>query len=302
MGRQLRRVPLDFNHPLNEVWPGFLNPHYSHCSKCLECDGTGSSAAARYFSDQWYGHAPFDPVLTGSAPFDVTHPAIVRLAERNGDSFMERSRLCGHFNRSWSNHLSPADVAALVAHDRLWDFTRRPRTQEQAALLAQPGGSLGDHGYWLAETNGYTPTAAEVNEWSLYGLGHDSINQSVCVTARCEREGLPSQCTACEGSGEKWDSEVAHAAAEAWEPAEPPIGDGWQMWETVSEGSPISPVFESAKLLADWLGKHKRRDATRDQWFRMIVGSGWAPSGMTNSEGELVSGVAVVGELAVDKP
>ena len=24
---------------------------------------------------------------------------------------------------------------------------------------------------------------------------------------------------------------------------EPPIGDGWQVWETVSEGSPVTPVF-----------------------------------------------------------
>mgnify|MGYP001570952870 CR=1 FL=1 len=26
MGREIRRVPLDFDHPLNETWPGFLSP------------------------------------------------------------------------------------------------------------------------------------------------------------------------------------------------------------------------------------------------------------------------------------
>ena len=30
---------------------------------------------------------------------------------------------------------------------------------------------------------------------------------------------------------------------------EPPYGNGWQMWEDVSEGTPISPVFKTAKQL-----------------------------------------------------
>ena len=37
MGREIKRVPLDFAHPLNEVWPGFVNPHYA---KCADCDGS----------------------------------------------------------------------------------------------------------------------------------------------------------------------------------------------------------------------------------------------------------------------
>ena len=31
MGRELRRVPLDFNWPLNKVWEGFCNPHGLPC-------------------------------------------------------------------------------------------------------------------------------------------------------------------------------------------------------------------------------------------------------------------------------
>lgn len=50
---------------------------------------------------------------------------------------------------------------------------------------------------------------------------------------------------------------------------------GWQMWETTSEGSPISPVFPSKDDLAFWLAKH--RDIvdfryTADQWMRIIDG------------------------------
>lgn len=34
--------------------------------------------------------------------------------------------------------------------------------------------------------------------------------------------------------------------------AEPPKGIGWQLWQTVSDG-PISPVFETADELIDWM-------------------------------------------------
>ena len=32
----------------------------------------------------------------------------------------------------------------------------------------------------------------------------------------------------------------------------PPLGDGYQLWETTSEGSPISPVFKTIEELAKW--------------------------------------------------
>jgi hypothetical protein len=40
MGRELRRVPLDFDWPINKTWEGFLNPHYV-AKKCEACAGTG---------------------------------------------------------------------------------------------------------------------------------------------------------------------------------------------------------------------------------------------------------------------
>lgn len=33
---------------------------------------------------------------------------------------------------------------------------------------------------------------------------------------------------------------------------EPPTGDGYQLWETTSEGSPISPIFTTIEELAEW--------------------------------------------------
>ncbi|HRQ87325.1 MAG TPA: hypothetical protein PLA50_00900 [Bacteroidia bacterium] len=36
MGRKLKRVPMDFDWPLDEVWGGYLNPHWR---KCPDCEG-----------------------------------------------------------------------------------------------------------------------------------------------------------------------------------------------------------------------------------------------------------------------
>jgi len=56
---------------------------------------------------------------------------------------------------------------------------------------------------------------------------------------------------------------------------EPPAGDGWQLWETVSEGSPISPVFKTETEFSDYLieqGYHP-------QAVHKFLVTGWAPSG-----------------------
>lgn len=67
-----------------------------------------------------------------------------------------------------------------------------------------------------------------------------------------------------------------------------------QMYETTSEGTPISPVFERAEDLARWLANtgasaFAGRSATYDQWLAMI-NRGWAISAV-GTTGGLVSGV-----------
>jgi hypothetical protein len=36
MGRELKRVALDFDAPLNKVWAGYINPHYRSCGACRD--------------------------------------------------------------------------------------------------------------------------------------------------------------------------------------------------------------------------------------------------------------------------
>ena len=70
-----------------------------------------------------------------------------------------------------------------------------------------------------------------------------------------ETHGDALNCTRCSGAGNVATPDL-RAAAEAFDEqwaCDPPTGEGWQMWETVSEGSPVSPVFGDAEGLIEWM-------------------------------------------------
>jgi hypothetical protein len=76
---------------------------------------------------------------------------------------------------------------------------------------------------------------------------------------------------------------------------------GWCMYETTSEGTPISPVFETPEELARWLADTGASafggmTATYEEWLGMAQ-AGWAPSGVSTSSG-LHSGVEFVAQAA----
>ena len=85
-------------------------------------------------------------------------------------------------------------------------------------------------------------------------------------------------------------------ASNMWKETEPPEGPGWQMWETVSEGSPISPVFKTKEELARYLVNNRwSRGESFEQWLALIK-EGWAPS-MVIVDGRCMSGVEFVSEM-----
>ncbi len=187
----------------------------------------------------------------------------------------EQARLFDLWRGQWCHHLVQADVDALVAARRLPDFTHRPLNADQMAKL-EAQEAAGGSGYWLEESNGYHPTTDEVNAWSLSGLGHDAINQGVCVKARCAREGVPYQCPTCHGSAEVWPSAEVKAQHAAWEPTEPPPGEGYQLWQDCSEESPISPVFATLDELCAWAAENATTfgsfKASAKEWKKMLDG------------------------------
>ncbi len=294
MGRELKRVPLDFDWPLKIPWGGYINPFYSQQTDCPQCKGSGSSPEAKKLKDLWYGYIPFKPEDRGSTPFLPNHPIIIKMAERNENrspglaypeycqGFKERAiniesrRLCKLFNRAWMHHLNIDDITALITANRLIDFIKE---------LTEEG--------WKTKNPPYFPTPKEVNEWSISGFGHDSINQYVCVEAECKRLGYKTTCKKCNGDGNLWPSTEIKQQAENWVSTEPPIGDGYQIWETVSEGSPISPVFSTPERLAVYMEKTRfgsDKGTNFETWLKFIEGPGWAPS-MIVVNGELKTGV-----------
>ena len=55
---------------------------------------------------------------------------------------------------------------------------------------------------------------------------------------------------------------------------EPPTGEGYQLWETTTEGSPQTPVFETIDGLAEYCEKNVSTFgdmmATKEEWGRML--------------------------------
>lgn len=72
---------------------------------------------------------------------------------------------------------------------------------------------------------------------------------------------------------------------------------GYQLYENVSEGTPLSPVFETADQLAEWLAEGQPIGIGRDivhmtfEQARVFVDRGYAPSMVYSPDRGLVSGM-----------
>jgi hypothetical protein len=216
MGREIKRVALDFDWPINVTWKGFVNPYSSQT--CSACDGSGHNPETKQISDDWYDFAG-----TG---------------------------------RKWCYNITQHEVDALIERGRLYDFTHQWTPGKGWQKIEPPP----------------VVTADMVNQWSRHGLGHDSINHWVCVEARAKRLGVYGECPACNGEGQIWFNEHIKELCENWydnERYEPPAGEGWQVWETVSEGSPVTPVLPTKEALIEYLVQNG------DAWDQKRGDGGW---------------------------
>ena len=303
MGRELKRVPLDFAWPIDKIWHGFINHHADAQIKCPHCEG-GYSPQYTKLHKMWYSHlgGGFTPEMRGSVPYLPTDPlvqAVIRRklertkhVDRGGYSYYsefgrlteqqtidkEARRMCELWNSAWSHHLNQQDVAALIKGGRLMDFTHE-WTQGKG---------------WRKKRGKIVVTPKMVNDWSLEGMAHDCINCSMVLRAELKRLKQPYICAHCKGENHTWPDAASKRRYNRWKPTEPPKGDGYQIWENVSEGSPISPVFAKPEDLADWMIANDTsitRGSTRDQWLKFINGPGYAPSMIASPATGVVSGV-----------
>jgi hypothetical protein len=222
MGRTLKRVPMDFNWPLDKVWEGYLNPFYG--KECPTCKGYGHNEATHKIYGEWYA-------------FDS--PSY---------KWLDAKHILRYNDNAHCYHLTQVEVDALLAPNRLQS---------------------------LKEKQGRDPTVDEVNQWAIYDpTGHDSINCWICVEARAKEMDVYGLCPTCEGEGRLWDSPADKQKCEAWERQEPPVGPGFQLWETTTEGSPQSPVFTTLEELAAWCEKNATvfgdAKASTEGWLKML--------------------------------
>ncbi len=298
-------MPLDFTWPLNKPWHGFINQHYSAHIDCPHCKN-GYSKEYTKLETLWYSHlgGGFTPEMRGSVPYSPSDPLIQAIIGRKlgrlntselsfysdcGRYTMQQAidqearRMCDIYNSSWSHHLNQQDVDALIKAGRLMDFTH---------TWTKGKG-------WQKKRGKISVTPKQVNDWSLEGMAHDSCNCWAVIKAELKKLGQPSTCAHCKGSGHTWPDKKSKWRYDHWKSTNPPKGQGYQIWETVSEGSPISPVFKTPEELADWMaapgnGWSTDQGTTREQWLKFIMGPGWAPSFVSSPSTGLISGVQAV--------
>lgn len=328
MGREIMRVALDFQWPINKTWQGYLMPDRLSEKPCPDCE-LGMTPEAHHLYDQYYGNAPFDPAETGSTPVTRDHPAIRAAAERQfehsrefymdyhgytaemqeivrafGEDPLEQAiqdegdRLAALCNARWACHLSQADVDGLIASER--GLKIENVTHEWKRHETGPGGG------WVPIEGAPELTAELVNNLQVRNSWRNGVGVYATVIQRCEREGIRFDCPTCEGHASLERYEGQRAEAEQWEREDPPKGEGWQLWETVSEGSPISPVFPDAEGLARWMTTPAvcwgavKEPYTIEQ-ARAFIGAGWAPTMVSTPGKGLQDGVVFVADNAIEK-
>lgn len=279
LSREVRRVPLDFDAPIGETWEPLLyhpSQEFPPCPTCAPHSsryGYGSDVHGRHYGD-------------GMTPF----------ARQLSDTFYSYN---GTGRGGWSSQLDAEDIEVLCT--RKGRFGVEGVHYEIEQVTCECGGSAerwneegcehcGDRGRYFKETRLQMPTPEEVNAAadSFFGpFSLDAIARWVLIEGRCQRAGESYSCPTCQGHG-SIASEEEREAAEDYQPPKPPLGEGWQLWQTVSEGGPVSPVFETPDELAAWLSDNADivgRRYSFDQWFEVITGYAF---GLDMESGELV--------------
>lgn len=172
-------------------------------------------------------------------------------------------------------------------------------------LLAGGGSTLGERPHPYFESTPIRGLGPKLHEVSTGLAGrppfcgwHDACDRWAATRKVLEAAGLDPEtwgvCETCGGDGYAPGQEETIRLSEEWEAPEPPEGPGWQLWQTVSEGGPVSPVFATPEELARWLVRNDTsvtRGRSYEQWMAFLTGPGWAPSMMATPETGLVSGV-----------
>lgn len=230
MSREMYRVPIDFDWPLNQRWKGYVNPHDTPCpAGCISGYTHGYWAVEHLIrlmamtAEDAYALPRSCVVKNGSPHPWVRDAGFDRLSPEFGEFVL---RLCGE--------RKPKKDAGTSFFN---DFTEEYRRKLFKAF--RKNAKLGKN-------------------WG--------------------------KCKTCKGHGV---DPTIWPTYKAWKKFDPPEGPGYQVWEQVSEGSPISPVFATPEEVVVWLVGQGHSEAGA----RAFVGSGWAPSAMGVVGSPIMNGI-----------
>jgi hypothetical protein len=245
MGREIRRVPLDFNWPLNKVWEGFVNPHNKPCPE------TGKTCFSGYKAEyHWLEQ-------------------VCQLMARMGDEAAN----------------APYE-SEFKARGRIYPDPALSRWESAPEHFTGQGFTLIPLGPGLAQLvealSGEKCGGVMGSSGTAWGLMKRILKAGGIKTAKQRDQWI--YCPVCEGRN--MDPAV-WAAHDAWKPYDPPTGEGWQLWETVSDGSPISSVYGTRELFV----KHLINKGYSPESAERFTEMGWAPSGIITQNGQLLQDI-----------
>lgn len=261
MGREIRRVPVDFDWPYDKTWQGFLRPDKYDGEPCRACGGHGDTPSSQWLFTLCRRIGMLVDDLAVQERGRALHPYLAEDADPPGDHTLEPTR-----HGPWVSYpiLRPGpDIRDLVTR-------------------IDPDLRVDGFGFGDSTRIGYAIFKAILRAGGYATYGEEGEGWGGCL--------------ACEGHGSTEKYPGQRAEAEAWVPTPPPTGDGWQLWQTVSEGAPISPVFADAEGLIQWMTTPAAKWGASGPWSEaqaraFVLGPGWAPSGFHTPETGWVDGV-----------
>lgn len=251
MGRTLKRVPLDFSWPLHKVWDGYRNPHHRDCPDAGKTCFNGMTAAGQWLQSicRFLGL--------------VAEQAAEAPTAEDREHFRRHGRIYPHpYLQEFAQ--APRTEAPPEVHAEAWRLY--PGTGEDEEARKRDGDNRMRH-YWeyvrrnppqllpldadlLQLLTGLSKAKLDPKR-PLFGFGQD-VEYGLWKRF-IKLSGLPKGwgiCPTCDG--DRLDPAVREAY-DAWTEEEPPAGPGYQVWETVSEGSPVTPVFADPEDLVSYL-------------------------------------------------